>query len=649
MQFALLHLSDVNLRGVDSDIAPYIPRIKMIADAVKGKTHAIDFCVCMITGDIVDRGSSVGYSAVESLIKELKNELKGSFELGFKVLAIPGNHDCTFQEEKLRERVISTLKDPVDNIEKETIRLLTSVQRDFFAFTNKVSDFEGDDSWAIESLSHLVEYQLENSLIQVLLLNSSWISSKEEKPGIMFIPIKDIESPGFIGSYDQKDMFRIVASHHPFNWMHPTNARQLRQLFHERTDIILYGHEHISDAEMVQDKYGEKSGYFHGAKLFGSSSEQSAFNLVLIRNNNVDLYEYCFDNDFYRPKNTDAIHFSLTERKKVLNFTANFERYLQDPGTSFTHRRVDKLKLTDIFVCPSVEVVSDTSKTGRKQLDDIGEVEKYIIDNSKTVITGVEKSGKTSLAKILCKSFYEKGYCPLYIKARNIFAKRVNHLDDVLKKLIREVYEDTDSFERYLQKSSEKGVALIDGLKDLNVDQKINMKDILNKLPSYFKSIVCFMTEEEYLECLTGEKIEGELLKYNRLQILPFSRLKRHHLAQKWATLGLDEGERSKISRYLNQIEKRIDVSLGKDLVPKYPLFLLTILQTLEAVIPHATPTHGTCGSFGYVYEALITARLAFSSGSLDDIGSLYNYLSELAYFMYSQSTPKLSVSSYDK
>jgi hypothetical protein len=81
----------------------------------------------------------------------------------------------------------------------------------------------------------------------------------------------------------------------------------------------------------------------------------------------------------------------------------------------------------------------------------------------------------------------------------------------------------------------------------------------------------------------------------------------------------------------LHQAELIIRTVTGKNLVPNYPLFLLTILQAIEL----GNPADLTASTFGHYYQFLIQKAFGNSLKSQDEITSYNNYLSELAYYFF--------------
>ncbi len=75
-------------------------------------------------------------------------------------------------------------------------------------------------------------------------------------------------------------------------------------------------------------------------------------------------------------------------------------------------------------------------------------------------------------------------------------------------------------------------------------------------------------------------------------------------------------------------------------MLPRYPFYVLSILQTYEAYMP----TSLSVTSYGHCYQALIVANLIQSgiSGSDDDVNTCFNFVDHLAFqtFLYRKHSP---------
>jgi len=88
----------------------------------------------------------------------------------------------------------------------------------------------------------------------------------------------------------------------------------------------------------------------------------------------------------------------------------------------------------------------------------------------------------------------------------------------------------------------------------------------------------------------------------------------------------------------LVRAEQQINSFLGDQFLPAHPLFVLVVLQQLEALSPLSTPT----ASAGYLYEALILRSLHESITDEADVDTNKNYLSEFAYYMYDRQAVRV-------
>ena len=74
-------------------------------------------------------------------------------------------------------------------------------------------------------------------------------------------------------------------------------------------------------------------------------------------------------------------------------------------------------------------------------------------------------------------------------------------------------------------------------------------------------------------------------------------------------------------------------------MVPAYPIFLLTILQTIETNTPHELGG----SSFGHYYDCLITHSLDKIHLKHDDIDAYKNYITFLAFYIFKNRTKEIS------
>jgi hypothetical protein len=81
--------------------------------------------------------------------------------------------------------------------------------------------------------------------------------------------------------------------------------------------------------------------------------------------------------------------------------------------------------------------------------------------------------------------------------------------------------------------------------------------------------------------------------------------------------------------------EKLIDTILGKQLLPAHPIIILSLLQSIDV----SRNVSNATGSYGELYEALITERLASVSKKPTDLGTKYTIIARIAYYMYDRES----------
>jgi hypothetical protein len=142
------------------------------------------------------------------------------------------------------------------------------------------------------------------------------------------------------------------------------------------------------------------------------------------------LRSYFWEEGIYRPEDKES-HWTQWSKggrlvRKEFQISVEFENELEDPGAKFEHpARPGGLRLEDIYVFPGVrEVVLEGKKSITPQARIEGrELLKRLMAMGRVLILGRERSGKSTLAKILFHEYYRKGYVPVMLKGEDITPK----------------------------------------------------------------------------------------------------------------------------------------------------------------------------------------------------------------------------------
>lgn len=123
---------------------------------------------------------------------------------------------------------------------------------------------------------------------------------------------------------------------------------------------------------------------------------------------------------------------------------------------------------------------------------------------------------------------------------------------------------------------------------------------------------------------------------FDNYVIQEFNPTLRNQLITKWYRLGkeyLDTKEKNDFFHKVDLATENINTIIGRNLIPSYPVFLLTILQTLEL-----GQTDNTTNSLhAYYYEYLITKSLKRSLDDIEDIGFYMTLSKEYFYFLFTE------------
>jgi hypothetical protein len=122
------------------------------------------------------------------------------------------------------------------------------------------------------------------------------------------------------------------------------------------------------------------------------------------------------------------------------------------------------------------------------------------------------------------------------------------------------------------------------------------------------------------------------------------SHVSRGHLIDRW--LGLEIPPSSDgFSRRVEEAERLVETIIGKNTLPSLPFVVLAILEASQRdgdVLPEN-------GSFGYLYEVLITTSLGMSRTAKPQLEKKYTFLSLLAFRMFETDSDTITASAMEK
>ena len=276
-----------------------------------------------------------------------------------------------------------------------------------------------------------------------------------------------------------------------------------------------------------------------------------------------------------------------------------------------SHKR-DKIKLDDIFVFPNIIHEADNDNFQVANFDELWSTGNHIL------LRGNERIGKTTICKKLFLECVSKNIPVVMISGQEITSPK-NH-DAPIKKNFNEQFRGNYN----LWKKKKKKTLIID---DLDSRSQLQFLDFAKDL---FDRIFITTSEDEYLSYF---KDEEKLASYELLAVKSFTHSKQEDLIKLWKSLNNSGVRQERINHgEIDQIEDRLNsIILDNRIVPRYPFYILSILQTYESFMPQ----NMQITAYGHCYQALITAQLVKSGIEKEDIDSAFNFLTQFAFEIF--------------
>lgn len=644
----IIHLSDIHLSEKYENYL--LKKQKEFFKSIIAESRGASYLIICISGDIANFGSENEYvDFAIPFFDDLKTEIQHNLKhLKFDFLFIPGNHDCDFNDAdamELRDDVLNILNQNPERTHNPSFLKNIITQKQFNDFKQIFHD-EWNICEMVESneLIQKVKLIINEKTIIFNLFNSSWISTLHEKPGQMYFPAHYISNmPVLLGDVN------ISVIHHPTHWLEPNNKREIEKLLQENSDIILSGHEHVPTNVTLTDWERREVHFIEGNTLQEiSNANISGYNVI-----NIDLEtekflvkfiswnstHYTSENeiDLWQPLNKGLSAKSTDSSLLLLN--DDFEEFLRDIELPISHPRLSNISLQDIYVYPNVEeVIYQEESEVLMSPEDIPEL-LHTDKESHFLFTGDKDSGKTALAKILFDYYHYGSYFPIYIDGAAITKSTYKNINLLIKKNLTNVYHE-GKYDLYLQLSREERVLIIDDWHKTKLNSQAKSNFLL-EVEKYFKQVI-FLSEinDSITNTIELSAKEGQY-KFRHFEIMDFGHVKREEFIEKWVTLGQTETlESDHLLREIERIKRILRPVLMQSFVPKYPLYLLIMLKTIESGTPHNLDK----SSNGYYFEILIKDSLASIEIENNETDKIYQYLTDFAYELLKKPNNSVSV-----
>ena len=642
MKFAILHLSDIHIKNTENHV---FGKVNEIINSIKNKLFDEKFLFIVTTGDIANSGNSEEYDQAISFYKKLEEELSCYVkDLSIKFIFSPGNHDCDFSTSSaIRELVLEKINNDdfeIDNIKEDFIINCVSVQENYFNFKSKLEDESAIHESLNSSLFTRYEFKLDEYIIAFNSYNFSFMSSKHEEQSKLKFPCKSIRDT--LQSITSKPKsINISLYHHPLHWLNHRNIRSVRELINSTSEIVLTGHEHTSTVKTEIDINTNSTHYIESSALQTSNANESSFKLIKIdlESKSEVIDDFSWEKESYTEIRNNSI-INLDVKNNHYELKDEYFQKINSLGAQLSHKYKSDINLEDLFIYQDLQVLNTGDikvKENAKFLKDFEKIEK-------TLILGAETSGKTSLAYMLQIYYKRNGKLPIYISGTNLSKKDYDFdkIENLIEKNFLLQYHES-LLDAYKKEDVSNILILIDEFDKLPFNNKYKGL-FLNNLSKKYNNIILFAHDSFELEVFNDEILndkdyEVKINNFNHYKIREFGHLLRDKLIKKWLMLGREDVINSvELHQKVVEYAKTITSTVGLNIVPSYPLYLLTLLQAMEG----NSAASLTESSYGHYYSHLITHSFVQNGINRKDWELYFNFCSSLAFNFFKNQNYKI-------
>lgn len=637
MAIVVLHLSDIHIRSKRDWI---LDKAQKIASCTYASLHDASVVFIVVSGDIAYSGKSDEYDAAKSFFKEIRDAISVDRDVPVHLVVAPGNHDCDFSlNNKTRLLTLSSVRAKPEEIDDSVIDTGCAVQKPYFNFAGELFSAEetrvGDQLWT----SH--RFTVEGREVVFEALNVSWCSQIKEEPGSIVFPYER-----YTHFIDENVDLRISVLHHPLNWFSQAVYHPFKQFLRGLSNVIVSGHEHVGG---VGEDYNSDSGhsaYIEGCVLQDEKSlTQSSFNVaeLNIADGTYRTTRYLWNqgDKHYRPTEEGSWSDFRSLPKKSANrfpLSSDFQQLITDPGAAFQTLKGSEIMLADLYVFPDMQ--EPVEKTEVKQflstslLRDPSRLENGVL------LSGEEKVGATSLLYMLFGHYYDVGFVPLYLRGPDIKSHSERDVDSAIRKAVIEQYGEAQ-LEKYRQLPSSKKMLLLDDFDDGPVKACAFRGKLLAAIAARFTRFIVTVGELFDFKETLSPSAGGKLAEVKEYRLLPFGYTLRAHLVRRWFQRTADDGslDEAALLARCDQAERLLDAVRGRNIVPALPLYLLTILQSVDAGLSGGFEESG----LGEYYDFLIKEGFKTASIPKKEWGKVIEYCSHLSWLMHATEHKELS------
>jgi len=375
-----------------------------------------------------------------------------------------------------------------------------------------------------------------------------------------------------------------------------------------------------------------------------NAKQQPVYEPIQIDGHCGGEYAFVLDDKYVEEPNSATSPSLLSH----LDIKEDFNLYLEDAGVKYYHSRKDDVTLSDIFVEPYLKTINlENYKSTTNQYIRLWTVVNSSNEdkNLKLVIIGSETSGKTTLCKRVFDRCYQEGLIPILLNGKDDIKEiQKEKFISSVKKIFNKQYQNF----AYEELDANKIVLIIDDFHKFKITKSKDFRDVLIKnINTSFNNIIIIGDTLMPLEIMTQDKkIKNIFDEYSIYQLIEFGSKLRHELIEKWHCIGQEKAflDKNELFRLYDERDKQVRSIIGKNYMPAFPFYILTIIQTLES--ENTKPEYSL---HGFYYQHLIDVQLNEAVKNKEDISLYYNYITEFCFFLFNLKQKSTSISRFEE
>lgn len=640
MKLLIVQIGDIHIKEVDN---PTLARLRSVTQAIKHLATDATTLVLTVCGDVAFSGLKEEYDLASAEIKAMLNDFAIAVKtVPVHLIGVPGNHDCNFKHPiaSTRKLLLEGLaRSSREKADENTLGICCQVQDEFFKFLDQVQTLTPTFNIARAYYDYLIPVGSKHVLFRCF--NTAFSSTLPEIAGQMIYPISLLQHR----SVTPLPAYTVAILHHPYNWFAPIIKRAISEHVESSCDLIFTGHEHATAYYKKEAFSGLITNYVEGAVFQEHREDSCGFNVVLVDLEAFQerIYAFEWNNDHFAEEEiTDGWRpFRRSKLRSDFELADTIIERLQDPGATFSHPAKPHLLLEDIYVPPNAQEL--TFKDG-KDLVNKGHIASkdilnFISNKHRVLVIGKERSGKSTLAKVLFRQFYGKGLVPILIDGDEIKSTDADKFDALVERILQQDYKNPLR-DKFRQLANDRVVIIVDDFDHAKLNARGRLKFLDGVHKKYDRIVILGDDLLRFEEMACGELGPKVLSEYIQIELMEYGHVLRSAIVDKWYDVNREYvANPDELARKVALSEKHIDDILGRSYLPSYPIFILTILQGLDT----AEPISNSAGSYGYLYTVLITKRLACGDKELS-LDKKLAYLVELGFHMFKCGRRELSL-----